>query len=67
VVEELEAWFFGDVEAICQADPKVSPHLAKQKGYRDPDAIRGGTCGGFGKSPEKSWISSGRTRKIESL
>jgi hypothetical protein len=43
VVEELEAWFFGDVEAICQAYPKVSPHLAKQKGYRDPDAIKGGT------------------------
>ena len=43
VVEELEAWFFGDVEAICQAYPKVSPHLAKQKQYRDPDAIKGGT------------------------
>ena len=43
VVEELEAWFFGDVEAICQAYPKVSANLAKQKGYRDPDAIKGGT------------------------
>jgi len=43
VVEELEAWFFGDVEAICQAYPKVSPNLAKQKRYRDPDGIKGGT------------------------
>lgn len=41
VVEELEAWFFGDVEAICQAYPKVSPNLANQESYRDPDAIKG--------------------------
>jgi hypothetical protein len=44
VVEELEAWFFGDVQAIRQAYPKVSPHLAKQQPYRDPDAIKGGTA-----------------------
>jgi len=43
VVEELEAWFFGDVEAIRQAYPKVSPNLATQKKYREPDAIKGGT------------------------
>jgi Domain of unknown function (DUF4276) len=43
VVEELEAWFFGDVEAICQAYPKVSANLATQQPYRDPDAIKGGT------------------------
>ncbi|MEG5015681.1 MULTISPECIES: DUF4276 family protein [unclassified Microcoleus] len=43
VVEELEAWFFGDVEAIRQAHPKVSPNLATQKKYREPDAIKGGT------------------------
>jgi len=43
VVEELEAWFFGDVEAICQAYPKVSANLANQQPYRDPDAIKGGT------------------------
>ena len=43
VVEELEAWFFGDVQAICQAYPKVSANLATQQPYRDPDAIKGGT------------------------
>ncbi|MEG3836732.1 MULTISPECIES: DUF4276 family protein [unclassified Microcoleus] len=43
VVEELEAWFFGDVEAIRQAYPKASPNLATQKKYREPDAIKGGT------------------------
>jgi hypothetical protein len=41
VVEELEAWFFGDVQAIRQAYPKVSAHLANQQPYRDPDAIKG--------------------------
>ncbi|MFP4222031.1 MAG: DUF4276 family protein [Phormidium sp.] len=43
VIEELEAWFFGDVDAICQAYPKVSPNLANQARYRDPDEIQGGT------------------------
>jgi hypothetical protein len=54
VVEELEAWFFGDVEAICKAYPKVSPHLAKQKGYRDPDAIKGGTAEALEKVLKKA-------------
>jgi hypothetical protein len=43
VVEELEAWFFGDVEAIVKAYPHISPNLAKKKKYRDPDNIPGGT------------------------
>jgi hypothetical protein len=43
VIEELEAWFFGDVQAIRQAYPKVSANLANQQPYRDPDAIKGGT------------------------
>ena len=43
VVEELEAWFFGDVEALRAVYPRVSRHLASRKRYRDPDAIQGGT------------------------
>jgi hypothetical protein len=43
VIEELEAWFFGDVEALRAAYPKVSATLARQAGYRNPDAIGGGT------------------------
>lgn len=42
-VEELEAWFFGDVDALRAEFPKLSPYLAAQSKYRDPDAIRGGT------------------------
>jgi len=43
VIEELEAWFFGDAVAIATAFPRVPPTLASRRGYADPDAIRGGT------------------------
>lgn len=43
VIEELEAWFFGDVEALVKAYPRVPATLAERKDYRDPDAINGGT------------------------
>lgn len=45
-IEELEAWFFGDVEALVAAYPGVPPTLDRKAAYRDPDAIRvhGGTC-----------------------
>lgn len=42
-IEELEAWFFGDVEALRAAYPKVPATLGSQARYRDPDAIVGGT------------------------
>ena len=42
-IEELEAWFFGDVEALHAAYPRVSINLKYQARYRDPDAIPGGT------------------------
>lgn len=42
-IEELEAWFFGDVEALNAAYPRVSPTLGQREKYRNPDAITGGT------------------------
>ena len=39
VVEELEAWYFGDWQAVRRAYPKVSPHIPSRAGYRDPDGI----------------------------
>lgn len=47
VVEELEAWFFGDVTAMRKAYPRLSPHLGKRAEYRDPDNISGKTCHAF--------------------
>lgn len=42
-IEELEAWFFGDVPALVKAYRGVSPTLDGKAKFRDPDAIRGGT------------------------
>jgi hypothetical protein len=42
-IEELEAWFFGDTEAVLAAYPGVPASLHARAPYRDPDAIRGGT------------------------
>jgi len=65
VVEELEAWFFGDVQAIRQAYPKVSPHLAKQKQYRDPDAIKGGTSEALERVLKKAGYHLGGLEKYK--
>lgn len=43
-VEELEAWFLGDVEALAAAYPGVPASLARKARFRDPDAVTGGTC-----------------------
>jgi hypothetical protein len=42
-IEELEAWFLGDIPAIRVEFPKVPANLEKNKKFRDPDAIKGGT------------------------
>ena len=39
VIEELEAWYFGDWQAVQGAYPKVSPRIPNRRGYRDPDGI----------------------------
>jgi hypothetical protein len=64
VVEELEAWFFGDVDAICQAYPKVSTNLANQQPYRDPDAIKGGTWEALERVLRKAGYHQGGLEKI---
>ncbi|MCL4433554.1 MAG: DUF4276 family protein [Actinobacteria bacterium] len=42
-VEELEAWFIGDCDALRAAYPRISPSLENTSRFRDPDAVRGGT------------------------
>lgn len=46
-IEELEAWYFGDWQAVCAAYPGVSPNIPDQARYRDSDAIAGGTWEAF--------------------
>jgi len=43
VVEELEAWFLGDCDAIRAAYPRVPGSIERRAAYRQPDEIRGGT------------------------
>lgn len=46
-IEELEAWYFGDWQAVCDAFPRVSKNIPTKPRYRDPDAIKGGTWEAF--------------------
>lgn len=41
VIEELEAWFLGDIPALATAYPKLSKTLGERRGYRVPDDIVG--------------------------
>ena len=65
VVEELEAWFLGDVPAIRQAYPKVSANLANQQPYRDPDAIKGGTWEALERVLKKAGYHPGGLEKYK--
>ena len=59
-VEELEAWYFGDWQAVKAAYPKVSPNIPQQAPYRNPDAIKGGTWEAFERVlKEKRYFSRG--------
>jgi hypothetical protein len=38
-MQEMEAWFLGDAEALRQAYPRLPETLDQRQGYRQPDAI----------------------------
>ena len=65
VVEELEAWYFGDWEAVRDAFPRVSPTVPNQARYRRPDAIRGGTWEAFERILQRHGYFGTGLRKIE--
>lgn len=52
-IEELEAWYFGDWQAVCTAYPRVSPNVPGQARYRNPDGITGGTWEAFERILQK--------------
>ncbi len=43
-IEELEAWFFGDPQAVAEAYPKIPVSVFNKAPYRNPDSIKGGTA-----------------------
>ena len=65
VVEELEAWYFGDWEAVRSAFPRVSPTVPNQRRYRHPDAVRGGTWEAFERVLQRHGYFRTGLRKIE--
>ena len=43
-VEEIESWFLGDPNALRMAFSRLPSHFERQKKYRHPDSIAGGTA-----------------------
>lgn len=64
-IEELEAWYFGDWDAVQMAYPGVPASIPKQARYRDPDAIKGGTWEAFERVLQKAGYFRNGLRKIE--
>ena len=63
-VEELEAWFFGDIDALRSAYPKVSKNLQYQARYRNPDAVPGGTYEALERLLVRARYYTGKLPKI---
>jgi hypothetical protein len=64
-IEELEAWYFGDWEAVRQAYPKVGANIPRKEAYRDPDDILGGTWEAFERTLQKAGYFKNGLRKTE--
>ena len=64
-IEELEAWFFGDPEALVQAYPRVPATIGRKAQYRNPDAIAGGTWEALERVLQKAGYFPGGMSKVE--
>jgi hypothetical protein len=64
-IEELEAWYFGDWEAVRAAYPRVSPTVPQKQKYRQSDAIAGGTWEALERILQRHSYFKGGLPKIE--
>jgi hypothetical protein len=64
-IEELEAWYFGDWEAVRRAYPRVNANVPLRAKYRSPDAIKGGTWEAFERVLKAAGYYKTGLRKIE--
>lgn len=64
-IEELEAWYFADWEAVRTAYPRVPAGIPHHQGFRDPDAIAGGAWEAFERVMRKHGYFKGGLAKIE--
>lgn len=65
VVEELEAWYFGDWDAVRSAFPRTQRTIPYQAKYREPDAILGGAWEAFERILKRYGYFETGLRKIE--
>mgnify|MGYP005853040559 CR=1 FL=1 len=63
-VEELEAWFFGDWEALRRCCTGLPATLRRKAAYRDADAIEGGTAEALERVLQKAGHFPGRMQKV---
>ena len=64
-IEELEAWYFGDWQAVRAAYPKAPETIPQKAKFRDPDAITGGTWEAFERVLQRAGYFRSGLRKIE--
>jgi hypothetical protein len=64
-IEELEAWYFGHWPAVKAAYPRVPPNVPNQRGFRNPDAIAGGTWEAFERVMQRHGYFQGGLTKLE--
>ena len=64
-IEELEAWFFGDMDAVREAYPRVPQTIERRARFRNPDAIRGGTWEALEQVLQRAGYFAGGYRKLE--
>ncbi|HEX6995214.1 MAG TPA: DUF4276 family protein [Gammaproteobacteria bacterium] len=64
-IEELEAWYFGDWTAVRAVYPRAPASVPSRKGFRDPDAISGGTWEAFERIMRRHGYFDGGLSKME--
>ncbi|HEY0482032.1 MAG TPA: DUF4276 family protein [Kofleriaceae bacterium] len=64
-IEELEAWYFGDWEAVRRAYPRAPRTISAKAAYRAPDAIKGGTHEALLRVLQPAGYFTSGLRKIE--
>lgn len=60
-IEELEAWYFGDWEAVRKCYPRIDPNVPRQSRFRD----KGGTWEAFERILKNAGYFKSGLRKLE--
>ena len=64
-IEELEAWYFGDWDAVRAAYPHAPRNVPGDRRYRNSDSISGGTWEAFERVMQHRGYFRGGLQKVE--